>query len=186
LITPEIIQQCVLKDQHAFKVLYDKCIPYVYSVVSDHIKNSDFRQDLIQEIFAKVFLNISSYQEQKGEFKFWIRKIAVNQCLMFIRDKRKLYDYEDVETNTTALNISEHMDLSHLDPQVSQQVLGKMPTRYRQVFAMVVLENYTHQEVSQKLGISPATSRSQLTRSKQWLRQFFSENKTLIHHGFFN
>jgi len=186
LVTPTIIQRCVSKDQRAFKVLYGKCLPYVYSIVSGYTKNTDFRQDLIQEIFAKIFLNISTYDLQKGEFKFWLRKIAVNQCLMFIRDKKRLYDFEDLDDNPSTMDISENMDLSHLDPKISERLPQFMPDGYRQVFAMVIFENYTHQEVSQMLGITPETSRSQLTRSKQWLRDYYTNNKNLMRHGFFN
>ena len=184
MIDKNTIDKCKQKDQHAFRIMYEACIPYVFSVVKGYTKNPDFQKDLVQEIFAKVFLNIKLFDAKKGEFKPWLRRVAVNQCLMFIRDKRKQFEFDDLEDVSTTENLSEQMDISHLDPNLSQQVLAKMPQGYRRVFSLVVLEGYSHDEVGQELGISPETSRSQLSRSKAWLRQYFSNNKTLMSNGF--
>ncbi|MBI1228017.1 MAG: sigma-70 family RNA polymerase sigma factor [Bacteroidetes bacterium] len=172
-----------MKNQQAFKAMYEACLPYVFTIVKGYTDNPDSQKDLVQEIFAKLFLNIQSYDAQRGEFKFWLRKIAVNQCLMFLRDKKKQWDFADVDNLNNAPH--EYMSLGHLDPNASEQVLAQMPNGYRRVFKLVVFEGYTHDEVGQALGISSETSRSQLARSKEWLRQFFINNKTLIKNGFY-
>ncbi|MEZ4954330.1 MAG: RNA polymerase sigma factor [Saprospiraceae bacterium] len=185
MVTPNIIEQCKQKNQQAFKAMYEACLPYVFTIVKGYTESMDLRKDLVQEIFAKVFLNIKTFEPQKGEFRYWLRKIAVNQCLMFVRDKKKQFEFEDLENANSLNDLHEDMDLSHLDPKVSEQVLSQMPNGYSQVFSLVVFEGYSHQEVGQKLGISAETSRSQLTRSKQWLRQYLSNHKTLINNGFY-
>ncbi|MEO1263296.1 MAG: RNA polymerase sigma factor [Bacteroidota bacterium] len=184
MVNENTIEKCKKKDQRAFRALYEACLPYVFTVVKGYTDNPDFKKDLVQEIFAKVFLNIRSYDSKKGAFKPWLRRIAVNQCLMFIRDKLKQFEFEDLENVTSNEVLHEQMDLDHLDPDLSEQLLEKMPQGYRKVFSLVILEGYSHDEVGQKLSISPETSRSQLSRSKQWLRQYFSNNKTLIKNGF--
>ena len=98
--------------------------------------------------------------------------------------KLKQFEFEDLDNVTSNEVLHEQMDLDHLDPDLSEQLLEKMPQGYRKVFSLVILEGYSHDEVGQKLSISPETSRSQLSRSKQWLRQYFSNNKTLIKNGF--
>lgn len=184
MVNQEIIAQCKKKDQQAFKAMYQACLPYVFTIVKGYTDNPDSRKDLVQEIFAKLFLNIQKFDAQKGEFKFWLRKIAVNQCLMFLRDKKKHMEMEDLEIAISDPSLKENMSLSHLDPDLSERVLSKMPNGYRKVFSLVIFEGYSHDEVGQKLGISAETSRSQLARSKKWLRQHFSNNKTLIQNGF--
>ncbi len=184
MVNKDTISKCKEKNEKAFKEMYEACLPYIFTIVKNYIDIPDFRKDLIQEIFAKVFLNISSFDNKKGEFKPWIRKIAVNQCLMFIRDKMKTHEFEDIENVTDINLLREKMDLSYLDPDTSQQVLSKMPIGYQNVFSLVVIHGYSHQEVGHKLGISAETSRSQLARSKNWLRQYFHNNKTLMKNGF--
>ena len=184
MVKKNTIEKCKQKDQRAFKALYEGCLPYVFTIVKGYTDNPDFRKDLVQEIFAKVFLNIRNYDAQKGKFKHWLRRIAVNQCLMFIRDKLKRFEYDDLENTAVVHELQAHMDVSHLDPNISEQVLAVMPQGYRKVFSLVVMEGYSHDEVGQQLGISAETSRSQLSRSKQWLRQYFLNNKTLLTNGF--
>jgi RNA polymerase sigma-70 factor (ECF subfamily) len=180
LVTPEIIEQCKRKEQQAFKVMYDACLPYVFSIVKGYTDDGDWRKDLIQEIFAKLFLNIASFDVAKGDFKFWLRKIAVNQCLMFLRNKKNRPGFDGLENIALDPSQKETMNFDHLDPSLPEQVLPQMPNGFRQVFSLFILEDYSHNEVAQQLGISAETSRSQLARSKQWLRQYFFNHKNLI------
>lgn len=185
MVKPELIARCRKKDQQAFGALYEACLPYVYTIVKGYIENQDIRKDLLQEIFARIFLHLSDYRPEKGEFRFWIRRIAVNQCLMFLRDKQKLYEFDDLTDMDPSLEGQDHIDLQHLDPDVSEVIIGHMPPGYRKIFSLVVMKGYSHEEVSMELGITTETSRSQLTRSKQWLRKFLLTNKTLTENGFF-
>ncbi len=180
MVSTKIISNCKAKDQAAFKLLYEACLPYVYTVVKGYTDNPDFRKDLVQETFAKVFLNIKKYDGSKGEFKSWLRKVTVNQCLSFLRDKMKYFKYEDLDTTderkwTTSMNIGELDSENGLVPRL----LKRMPEGYRKVFSLVVMEGYSHDEVSQRLGITSATSRSQLLKSKKWLRNHL-QNKNLF------
>lgn len=160
--------------------MYEACLPYVFTIVKDYTENQDTRKDLLQEIFAKLFLNIQSYDPARGEFKFWLRKIAVNQCLMFIRDKKKQFEFEDLDTTSAAQHgLQEDMNLSHLDPDLTQKILQQMPNGYKQVFSLVVFEGFSHLEVGQELGISAETSRSQYLRAKQWLLQHYFANNSM-------
>lgn len=185
MVSPDIISACQQRDQRAFKSLYDACLPYVFTVVKSYTDNFDFRKDLVQEVFAKVFLNIDKYEPDKGDFKFWLRKITANQCLMFFRDKQKHFIYEDFDNAAFVNKTSEYIDLGKLDLPVWKKLIDKMPDGYRKVFSLAIFEGYTHEDISKELGCSVETSRSQLSRSKQWLRQNFSENKKFITDGFF-
>lgn len=185
MVKQDTILQCKQKNQLAFKAMYEACLPYVFSIVKTYTNNPDSRKDLVQEIFAKLFLNIGSFDPDRGEFKPWLRKIAANQCLMFLRDKKRGFEFDDLEDSTAVSGLQESLDLRQLDPDASEVLLAKMPDGYRRVFSMVVFEGYSHDEVGQTLGITAETSRSQLARSKQWLRQYFTNNKTLMENEYF-
>ncbi len=159
--------------------MYEACLPYVFTIVKEYSENQDNRKDLVQEIFAKLFLNIQSFDPARGEFKFWLRKITVNQCLMFVRDKKQKFEFEDLEGASAMNGLQEDMDLSHLDPAMTEKVMNHMPQGYRQVFSLVVFEGFSHNEVGQELGISAETSRSQYLRAKQWLLQHYFTNNQM-------
>ena len=180
MVTPEIISHCRAKRPEAFKALYEACVPYVYKIVIGYVKSDETQKDLIQEVFAKVFLKIHQFDPAKGEFRFWLRKVVVNQCLMHLRSQTKnpvMGSMDNIESHPA---VYEEMQITSLDLDWSDRLLRVMPNGYRQVFTMVVLDGCTHEEVSKELGISLETSRSQLARSKQWVRNYLSTNKMHI------
>jgi RNA polymerase sigma-70 factor (ECF subfamily) len=73
--------------------------------------------------------------------------------------------------------------MERINPELIRKTISLMPDGYRNVFKLVVMNGYSHEEVGRELGISTQASRSQLTRSKRWLRNYFKSNKTLADHG---
>lgn len=160
-------------------------MPYVYAIVREHIFQDDFRRDVIQEVFAQVFLHISEYDPRKGEFRPWLRRLTINRCLMFLRDRKPSFQYEPLE-NCLEPSTQEQETLSDegLDPNKIKHLLKTMPEGYRRVFQLVVLEGYTHEEVAGIMEISSKSSRSQLSRARKWLRKHITENKLSVRYGY--
>ena len=99
-----------------------------------------------------------------------MRRIFVNVALMDLRRNDVLGDARDVmELRSEAPRVDdvsaklEHKDLLRL--------IMEMPLGFRTVFNLSIVEGYSHQEISQKLGISEGASRSQLSRARSWLQQ---------------
>ncbi len=175
MIESTLIQAVKKRDQRAFKELYESCIRYVYSIVRRYVSHEPDHQDVIQEIFARIFLRIDSFDENKGEFKFWLRKLTVNQCIKHYHNHKKLPDMGPLETATTMQSdlVEKTNTLSADDIRL---FLAGMPEGYKQVFMMVIIDEYSHQEVGKLLNISPETSRSQLHRAKKWIKENRSMN----------
>ena len=170
LVPKKIIAKCKRRDQRAFKQLYQACLPYVYTIVKDYVADADLRKDIVQDVFARVFLKLDSFDDRKGAFQYWLRKIAVNECRMFLRDKKRAFDYDELESIPAEKQGREEINLTHLDPDRLEQFLAKMPNGYRRVVQLILLEGYSHEEAAHRLGISAASSRSQLSRAKRWLQ----------------
>ena len=133
----------------------------------------------LREIFARVFLSIDSFDENKGEFKYWLRKLTINQCIQHYR-KQKI-SIESVPLDATIEPQShEHETTSTLSKDEITLYLKRMPDGYKQIFMLVIIDEYSHQEVSEMLSISPETSRSQLHRAKKWLRENLSSNNLKV------
>ena len=79
MVDRSVIDLVKKRKNAAFKVLYQSCIRYVYSIVKRYITNESDYPDVIQEVFARVFLSIQNFDESKGEFKFWLRRLVINQ-----------------------------------------------------------------------------------------------------------
>lgn len=170
MIDSSIINRIIKKDNQAFKVLYEEYIRYVYSIVQRYVKNESDHQDVIQEIFARVFLNIESFDPAKGEFKFWLRRLAINQCLQLYRQGKSPKQLVPIDA-ANEIESGEQHSLNELTKTEIKNYLSQMPDGYRQIFMLVIIDEYSHKEVGKLLNISAETSRSQLFRAKKWLQK---------------
>ncbi len=182
LVDHNTILACQKGKSTAFKLLYEGCAPYVLSIIKRYVNSSSDYKDLMQEIFARVFLKINSYDSSKGEFKFWLRRVSVNQCLMHYRDTKWKDKIVSIDSSLDKEEWSETPNFN-LSKEEILQIISPMPSGYRVVFMMIVIDGYKHDEVAKELGITPETSRSQLTRAKKWLRKSMSEKPKELLYG---
>ncbi|MGK0391277.1 MAG: RNA polymerase sigma factor (sigma-70 family) [Maribacter sp.] len=130
----------------------------------------------MQEIFARIFLSINTFDESKGEFKFWLRRLVVNQCLQHYRQRKSPSLFVSIDS-AKEIEAGGEDQLTELTKTEIEQFLALIPVGYRQVFMLVVIDEYSHKEVGELLGISAETSRSQLSRAKNWIRKNVLKNK---------
>lgn len=184
MIAQQIIKDCIHNKANGHKKLYEGCLPYVYSIVKRYIKSPEERKDQVQEIFASVFQNINQFDSDKGAFKSWIARICVNQCLMSLRKNKNLSSLNIVEI-TEINEPSEEVDLSRMTREDIEKILHKMPSGYKIVFMLNVIDGYNHTEIQEMLSISKDTSRSQLSRAKKWIRKHLTHNINKTAYGIF-
>lgn len=172
----DIIQLCQQQDPKAQKLLYDRYAPKMYGVCRRYVPNKEDAEDVLVEGMFKVFDNIESFQSM-GSFEGWIRRIVVNEALMFLRKKRLLtVDTDAAELNT--LELSHPLSIEHeLAAQDILKLLEQLPTGYRTIFNLYVIEGYKHIEIADMLGISINTSKSQLILAKEKLKKLMLINK---------
>ena len=176
MIDSRLIKAVKEQDKGAFRKMYQACIGYVYSIVIRYVSNESDHKDVIQEIFARLFLSIGSYEPSIGGFKPWLRRLVINQCLQHNRQRRLPAMMVPLEhTGETDNELEEK--LGKLTKKNIENLLKQMPEGFRQVFMMVAIDDYSHKEVGEMLGISTGTSRSQYARAKQWLKSNLSQNK---------
>lgn len=169
MIDPGLLKAALAKNEWAFQKLYEQCINYVFVVVNGYIKEEEDQKDVIQEIFARVFLNLRSYDLQKGEFKYWIRKVSVNCCLEFLR-KSKRTNMDSLENADAIVEDSKHSEIGLTKNEIVK-LLDHMPEQYRKILVMSVIDDYSHAEISETLGITPKKSRLLLYRALKWIRE---------------
>ena len=184
MIDPNLIVSVRKGDRAAFKQVYQACIRYVYSITKRYVSNPSDHPDVIQEIFARLYLSIGTFDAGKGDFKTWLRRLTINQCMQHYRQGKspRLYAPLEVVSNRSA---DAKEPFSQMTKEEIAAYLQKMPEGYRQIFMLVVLDGYSHQEVAELLGISAETSRSQLSRAKKWIKEHLSlfNRQRLLAHG---
>jgi RNA polymerase sigma-70 factor (ECF subfamily) len=108
-----------------------------------------------------------------GSFEGWMRRIVVNEALMFLRKNRLLTVEPDaLELNTLEMSVPIGVE-QQMAVQEILKLLEKLPTGYRTIFNLYVIEGFKHQEIADMLNISINTSKSQLILAKEKLRKLY-------------
>ena len=128
-------------------------------------------EDIFQEAFIKVFKQIHQLKTPQT-VSIWIKSILIRTAIDYFRKNKALYVYENTENET--IFIEDEADFSILDVLEKEQVLAiimKMPEGYRLILNLYLIDGYEHAEIAEMLGISVGTSKSQLSRAKEYLRK---------------
>jgi RNA polymerase sigma factor (sigma-70 family) len=134
-----------------------------------YARNSSDAEDILQDAFIKVFNKMNQYKFE-GSFEGWMRKIVVNTALKkysVIRYDKEVSGYEIKEQDESAMEPSAY---SHLTEKELLGLINNLPEGYKVVFNLYVIEGYQHEEIAEILGIQPGTSRSQLVKARNMLK----------------
>lgn len=127
-------------------------------------------EDVLQEGFIKIFRDLHQFSPERGTLPAWMRKVMVNTALQHLRSKKQLFSPIELETQADLHTV--HDDIfSELSTKELTALIQELPTGYRIVFNMYVVEGYSHQEIAEVLEISVNTSKSQLFKAKAMLRK---------------
>ena len=133
-------------------------------------------EDVLQDSFITAFEKIHQFKNT-GSFEGWLKRIVINTALQRYREKSPLqlvknnYDVEE-EGEVVAVEEEENVDIDYL-----LEIIQQLPNRYRLVFNLYVLDNYSHKEIAEMLDISEGTSKSNLSRARILLKQKIETNK---------
>lgn len=164
-----LIKKCQNAEQDAQRQLYESYLPYVLTIARRFGISNQEMPDLIQDIFIEVFSSIDNYNTNKGVFKYWLKSIAIHKILNAQRkqNRKREITMEHLE-ETLSIN---YMNTTNLDTEFLINLIKELPDGYRQVFNLFVVDGLPHKEIGKRLGIDAGSSRSQLSRAKQLLKQ---------------
>jgi len=171
-IHADLIEGCLQNDrvaQYKLYGLYSKAMLNVaYRICNDMAQ----AEDLLQDSFVSAFKNLKSYKGT-ASFGSWLKRIVINTCLNYLRSKKLELDELTDDANPP---VEEAVDFSGQELVVEQIKDGitQLPTGYRIVISLYLLEGYDHKEIAEVLGISVSTSKSQYNRAKRKLRDNLS------------
>jgi RNA polymerase sigma factor (sigma-70 family) len=169
----EIIEGCKCGDRRSQNSLVHMFAPRLMAVCMRYVGNRDMAQDALQDTFVNVFKYIHSYSGE-GSFEGWLRRIAANCSLNFIKVLKHHMTEDDgiIDTNTFAEVPDIYSQLGH---EEIMHLLGKLPQSFNLVFNLYIIEGYNHAEIAHMLHISESTSRSTLCKARNRLIEIMQE-----------
>jgi RNA polymerase sigma factor (sigma-70 family) len=160
-----LLQQSDAKSQ---RELYELYKARIMGLCRRYSRCKEEAEDIFQETFIRVFQGIRQLRDAE-HLDPWIRKIAVNAAVNYYH-KTKRHEHADERNGHSHANSDYELILSHFTDEQLVGLVNNLPDGYRMVFNMHELEGYSHAEIAKMLHISETTSRSQLNRAKQALK----------------
>jgi RNA polymerase sigma-70 factor (ECF subfamily) len=137
------------------------------------MNNREEAEDQLQESFTEAFFRLEGFRFESA-FGAWLKRITVNKCINALK-KRKA-DLVPVTDLPDKPADEEDNNVSGLTVEHVRKALDKLPEGYRVIFSLYLLEGYDHVEISQIMGISEETSKSQYSRARQRMKEIIKHD----------
>ena len=177
----ELVQQDITiaerlkkKDQTALSELYDDYSGAIYGVIVRICRDEAVAQDLLQEVFIKVWQKIALYDPAKGKLFTWVYQIARNLALNAIRNQQQLIQNEDL-----AVYNNKEEEQTKEYPELIGSV-SKLEVHHKQAIELVYFQGLTHREAHQEMGVPLGTFKSYVRQALRNLKDKYQNELLLI------
>ncbi|MCX6248792.1 MAG: RNA polymerase sigma factor [Bacteroidetes bacterium] len=175
-IHQEIIDACKAGDRNAQFRIYKLYYKAMYNTSLRIVNDTMEAEDIMQEAFLQAFHRIHSYSGE-GSFGSWLKRIVVNKSLDALRKKKNLVPLEGEAVEFPEIVEESREEEINFQVKEVKDAIGELPEDYRLVITLFLLEQYTHEEISEILHISNNLSRTRLVRAKQKVLRILKEKK---------
>jgi RNA polymerase sigma factor (sigma-70 family) len=171
-IHEDLIARCKVGDRQAYYQLYKLYSRAMFNVSYRITGMEEDAEDALQEAFISAFRNLNSYRGDAA-FGAWLKRIVVNKSINILKKRKQELmpadEQWDVAEDVSVPEYREELTVDRVKKAIEQ-----LPDGYRAVLSLYLLEGYDHEEIGQILGISESTSKSQLNRAKNKLRELLT------------
>ena len=162
----QLIENCKINDSKAQSELYKLFSSKLFSICLKYSRNYAEAEDNLQDAFLTIFKKIDQFKN-KGSFEGWLKRVTINTVLQQYRNQKVFDIVNENIIDDTEIDIDE--DAISIDYLL--QIIQELPDRYRLIFNLYVLDGYSHKDIATMLDINIGTSKSNLARARQILKQ---------------
>lgn len=175
----KLLRRCANNKRSAQRELFELYYGKMLAVCQRYHRNPDDAQEVLQLGFIKVFEKLDAF-DYTGSFEGWMRRIFANTAIDVIRKNKKdplLSDDEEsfVQQSQNMMVEEEDLELVELKAEMAKAAIQELSPAYKAVFNLYVIEEYTHKEIAEILGISEGTSKSNLAKAKANLQKILKD-----------
>ena len=163
-----IVSKCQAGEQRAFREVYNRYARAMYNTCFRIVNNHADAEDLLQEGFTQAFRRINSF-DGRATFGYWLKRIMINTCISYVRKKKLPMD--PLETNQDIMQDDDSTSQFPYEIEQIHSCIQALPTGYRTVLSLYLLEGYDHKEIAEILEVAESTTRSQYIRARKKLQE---------------
>ncbi len=176
-----LIEKAKAGDEHAFRILVETYRNLVFHAVYAVLRNQKDAEDAAQEVFLKVYLSLSQYENQG--FKTWLTRIAVNHAIDM---RRKAYRKREEAAEAAFLDANASREAGIADAiankeikQLVHQRIHELPENYREVIYGFYIEEKTYEQLAEEQQVKRETIATKLHRARLWMKKHWKESDFL-------
>ena len=166
-----LIKGCRRKDRSSQKKLFMHMYGYGMSVASRYSNSREDAEEIANEGFYRMLDRIEKYDDSIP-FKFWVRRIIINHAIDRHRKEKRS---KEVRIHAPHFDINQGLVSTQTNDLL--RMVQQLSPKYRIVFSMYAIDGYTHAEISEELGISIGTSKSNLARARKKLQELLKKHE---------
>ena len=160
--------------------LYDNYSAALFGVIIRIVESQENAEDVLQEVFVKIWKNISSYDSSKGKLYTWLINIARNTAIDSLRVKGHKIKSQIQSIDNSVRRINKQYSTSIQPDHIGLKTLvNKMKPEYKQLIDKLYFEGYTQEEAAEELNIPLGTVKTRARAAISQLREFFLEKETI-------
>ncbi|MCW2120042.1 RNA polymerase sigma factor [Flavobacterium sp. 7A] len=154
----ELLVLIYKKDDKAFTHLYDMYSKSLFAVINVLVRNTEEAEDVLQDVFVKIWKNMDSYNESKGRFYTWILNIARNTSIDKLRSKNFNNSQKNLSTDNFVNQLEDSTKLGNkVDTIGIQEFVKRLKPKCIQIIDLLFFKGYTQQEAAEELAIPLGT-----------------------------
>jgi RNA polymerase sigma-70 factor (ECF subfamily) len=179
LVLKDLIERSQEGDTLAISALYEQYKRPLFSLIYRHTYNYEAAEDLLQDIFVKIFTHLGSLQNYEM-FNGWAYRIALNTCYSYLRSKKsKLRDALPLDEAKRVVNEDRHGVQEKEMRKPLDEAIESLPRGLKSVFLLHDVQGFKHEEIARTLGCSTGTSKSQLFKARMRIRAYLKDKNAL-------
>lgn len=170
----ELLEGCKRNDRKSQELLYKQFFGFAMGICLRYSKSREEALEILNDAFLKVFTKLDAYDFVRP-FPSWLKRIIVNTAIDKYRSQNKHYFHLDIDE---AFNVNDNEEKANekLAYEDILKLLNKLPKNFQLNFNLFIIEGYSHEEIGKMLNISPGTSKSNVSRAREILRNLLKKN----------
>jgi RNA polymerase sigma-70 factor (ECF subfamily) len=171
----DVVEACKRGERAAQFELYRLYSKAMYNTCLRILRHESDAEDALQNAFMDIFGKLESFMYQSS-VGAWMKRIVVNNCINFMKRQKVVFTEFEADTHLTVKSTEdEAIPEALLSVESIKKAMTQLSEGYRVVFSLYMIEGYDHEEIAEILHISESTSKSQLSRAKQKVRELVAK-----------
>ncbi len=172
----ELINEIRAGSRAAEQLLFDETADRMMALCRRYLKKKEDAEESMLNGYLKAFTHIGHFEyHSDAAFYGWLKKLMINECLMFLRKKHVFTIEADLLHEQIALPADAFDRMQAADIRA---LIVQLPVGYRTVFNLYEVEGFTHAEIASALGIAEGTSKSQLSKARHLLQKLYQQQNS--------